>query len=198
MGDRRFDISKAGRLDDPARLLWLPPAEIIGALAVQAGDSIADIGAGTGYFSLPLALAAGPLGQVYAVDSQTEMLALLQLKLNAKAVTNIELVHAEADLTGLPAASCTLVFLANVWHKFADRTAVLRESKRILKSGGRLAVIDWRPDVEPPPGPPADHRLSASHAANELQSAGFVDVKQSNAGKYSWLVKGIMQGEIEL
>ena len=197
MTDKRFDASKAGKLDDPARLVWLPPADVIGALAVQTGDSIVDIGAGTGYFSLPLALAAGLRGKVYAVDSQAEMLALLRLKLDSESVSNIELVHAEADSTGLPDASCSLVFIANVWHEFTDRAAAVRESKRILKPEGRIAILDWRPDVEPEAGPSLDHRLSAPDAVYVLQSAGFAEVKQSNIGKYSWLVQGIMQWEIE-
>jgi ubiquinone/menaquinone biosynthesis C-methylase UbiE len=197
MNDRRFDASKAGLLDDPGRLLWLPPAEVIDALAVTIGDSIADIGAGTGYFALPLAQAAGSVGQVVAVDAQTEMLAILRLKPDAGAVSNIELVHAEADSTGLPNASCNLVFMANVWHEFADRADVLRESQRILKTGGEIAILDWRPDVEHEAGPPLDHRLSASDAVDVLQSAGFAEVKKSNIGKYFWLVQGIMQGEIE-
>ena len=197
MNDRLFNASTAQRLDDPERLLWLPPAMVIGALDVQPGDSIADIGAGTGYFSLPLAQAAGPLGQVYAVDSQAEMLGHLQYKLDTGNISNIRAVCAEAESTGLPDASCNLVFLANVWHEIADRASVLIEAKRILKSRGRIAVLDWRPDVEPKPGPPLHHRLSASDAASDLHPAGFVEVKQSNVGKYSWLVQGMLQGEIE-
>lgn len=191
MNDKRFDASKAGRLDDPARLLWLPPAEVIGALAIQSGDSIADIGAGTGYFSLPLADAAGTKGTVYAVDSQAEMLALLQQRLETKSITNIELVHAEADSTGLPDASCTLVFLANVWHEFVDRAAVLRECKRILKPKGRIAILDWRTDVAPPPGPPVDHRLSASDAEDALLAVGYAQIAHRNTGACSWLVQAI-------
>ena len=101
------------------------------------------------------------------------------------------------DSTGLPDASCNLVFLAKVWHEIEDRTAVLMEVKRILKSRGKVAILDWRPDVEPKPGPPLDHRLSASEAADSMQSAGFVEIRQSNVGKYSWLVQGIMPREVE-
>jgi len=197
MNDRLFNASTAERLDDPERLLWLPPAMVIDALEVQLGDSIADIGAGTGYFSLPLAQSAGSIGQVYAVDSQAEMLERLQRKLDTENISNIRAILAEADSTGLPDASCNLVFLANVWHEIADCDAVLMEAKRILKSRGRIAVLDWRPDVEPKPGPPLHHRLSASDAASDLHPAGFVEVKQSNVGKYSWLVQGMLQGEIE-
>ena len=197
MNDRLFNASTAQRLDDPERLLWLPPAMVIGALAVQPGDAIADIGAGTGYFSLPLVQAAGLPGQVYAVDSQIEMLEHLQHKLDTENISNIRVVHAVADSTGLPTASCNLVFLANVWHEITDRAAVLIEAKRILKSSGKIAILDWRTDVEPKPGPPLDHRLGASDAAGDLRSVGFAEVKQSNVGKYSWLVQGIMPREVE-
>ncbi len=197
MNDRLFDASLANRLDDPERLLWLPPAMVTSALAVQSGDAIADIGAGMGYFSLPLAQATGPLGQVYAVDSQVEMLERLQRKLDAEPYSNIRAVLAEADSTNLPDASCNLVFMANVWHEVADRDAVLMEARRILKSRGRIAVLDWRPDVEPQPGPPLHHRLRASDATSSIQSAGFVEVKQNNVGKYSWLVQGSIHEESE-
>ena len=197
MNDRLFNPSLADRLEDPERLLWLPPAAVIRALSIQPGDTIADIGAGTGYFSLPLAKAAGPLGLVFAVDSQAEMLGRLQYKLDTGCISNIRPVLAEADSTSLPDVSCNLVFLAKVWHEIADRVAVLMEAKRILKSGGRIAVLDWRPDVEPKPGPPLHHRISASDTVDSMQSAGFVAVKQGNVGKYSWFVQGIMQREIE-
>jgi ubiquinone/menaquinone biosynthesis C-methylase UbiE len=197
MNDRLMNASLADRLDHPERLLWLPPAMVIGALAVQPGDAIADIGAGTGYCSLPLAREVGSLGLVYALDCQAEMLGRLQYKLDAGSISNIRVINADADSTGLPNASCDLVFMANVWHEFADRSAVLLEAKRILKDGGRIAVLDWRLDVEPEHGPPIHHRLSASDAADFMQSAGFFDVDQCNAGRYSWLVQGSIQGESE-
>jgi ubiquinone/menaquinone biosynthesis C-methylase UbiE len=197
MNDRIMNAPLAGRLDNPERLLWIPPAVVIGAPAVQPGDAIADIGAGTGYFSLPLAHAAGSLGQVYAVDCQAEMLGHLQFKLDTGSISNIRVINADADSTGLPNASCDLVFMANVWHEFADRPAVLREARRLLNARGRIAVLDWRPDVEAVHGPPLHHRISASDALDDLQSVGFAGVKQRNVGKYSWLVQGLMHREIE-
>ena len=188
--DKRFPASEAHRLDDPARMVWLPPAEVLGALSLRPGDTIADLGAGTGYFSLPLAKAVGTEGKVYAVDAQAEMLAHLRQKLQQGSVSNVELIHAEAESTALPDACCSLVFLANVWHEFADRSAVLDESRRILKHRGRIAIIDWRPDVARENEPPLDHRLDASNAVNELLAAGFHQVANVNVGHYSWLVQG--------
>jgi FkbM family methyltransferase len=118
--DRQFPASEAYRLDNPERLLSLPPAEVIGALRVRPGETVADVGAGTGYFSLPLAREVGAQGKIYAVDAQPEMLALLRQKFNESGPFNIETVAAEAERTGLPVACCDLVFLANVWHEFAS------------------------------------------------------------------------------
>jgi ubiquinone/menaquinone biosynthesis C-methylase UbiE len=190
MHDRQFPASEAYRLDNPERLLCLPPAEVIGALAVRPGETVADVGAGTGYFSLPLAQAVGAQGKIYAVDAQPEMLALLRQKFNESGPFNIETLAAEAERTGLPVASCDRVFLANVWHEFADCAAVLRESARILKPGGRIAILDWRPDVERIGGPPLDHRLDSSNAAQGMSSAGFQRATSMNVGRYSWLVMG--------
>ncbi len=190
MHDRQFPVSKAHRLDSPERLLWLPPAEVIAALALRPGETVADIGAGTGYFSLPLARAVGAEGKVHAVDAQPEMLALLRQKITGDGPFNIETIAARADCIPLPDADCSLVFLANVWHEFADRAAVLRESARILRPGGRIAILDLRPDVEGKGGPPPEHRLAPSNAVDALNSAGFLTAAAANVGLYSWLVQG--------
>jgi ubiquinone/menaquinone biosynthesis C-methylase UbiE len=193
MNERRFNAAHARRLDDPARRAWLPPAEVLAAMPLHSGDTIADVGAGTGYFSLPLAQAVGPQGKVYAVDAQEEMLSLLRNKLDESALANVELIHAEANNTGLPASSCDHFFIANVWHEFDDHAAVLRESARVLKVGGRIAILDWRTDAEPVAGPPLEHRLDSSHAMDALRSSGFQKVATANVGLYSWLVQGEMQ-----
>ena len=193
MHNRRFPAAEAHRLDLPARRIWLPPADVLGAMAVHSGQTIADVGAGTGYFSLPLADAVGPQGKVYAVDAQNEMLLLLRQKLDEATISNVELIHAEAVNTSLPRSSCDLLFAANVWHEFDDHAAVLRESARVLKVGGRIAILDWRTDAEPVAGPPLEHRLDSSHAVDALRSSGFQKVATANVGLYSWLVQGEMQ-----
>jgi ubiquinone/menaquinone biosynthesis C-methylase UbiE len=193
MNERRFNATHAHRLDDPARRAWLPPAEVLGAMALHPGDTIADVGAGTGYFSLPLAQAVGPQGKVYAVDAQEEMLSLLRKKLDEFTHSIVELIHAEADNTGLPASSCDLVFAANIWHEFDDHAAVVREFARVLKLDGRIAILDWRTDVLPEHGPPLEHRLDSSHAVDALRCSGFQNVATANVGLYSWLVQGEMQ-----
>lgn len=143
MHDRRFPASNASKLDDPARNEWLPTAEVLAFLSVRSGEAIADVGAGTGYFSFPLAKVVGPQGRVYAVDAQAEMLSLISQKLEQSALANIDLIQAEAGHTTLPDSSCDLFFMANIWHEIEDQAAVLRESLCVLKTGGRIAIPDW-------------------------------------------------------
>lgn len=190
MHEKRFSASQAHRLDDPERRKWLPPDEVIAALDAQPGETVADVGAGTGYFALPLAQAVGPTGKIYAVDSQAAMLGRLLEKLGPSIPAPIELVHAEADRTGLPNSSCDLWLLANIWHELDDCAAALREARRALRPGGRIAILDWHPDVERVAGPPLEHRLAPAHAIEHLRAAVFVAIDESTVGLYSWLVMG--------
>ncbi len=195
MSERRFPASQAQRLEDPERLVWLPPAEVVTALGIQSGMTVADVGAGTGYLSLPLAAALGPKGRVYAVDAQEEMLRWIAAKVenseasSRAALAEIALVHADAVATTLPSASCDLYLSANVWHELEDVKTVLAEAARVLKADGRLAILDWRPDVERNAGPPLDHRVPTEVVKQELESAGFRSVNIGRVGLYSWLVQ---------
>jgi ubiquinone/menaquinone biosynthesis C-methylase UbiE len=189
MSDKVFNPANISRLEDPERLVWLPPGEIAGQLALTPGINIADIGAGTGFFAIPFAHAIGPHGRVYAVDLQAPMLEFLSRKLQRPgSPSNIELEQGSAAATGLPAASCDLVFQANVWHEIAGHAAALREAARILRPGGRLAILDWRTDVTQPPGPPLDHRIDVPLVLAALATHGFAVSSTGPVGLYNYLV----------
>ena len=99
MNDRVFSHIQAAKLDDPARLKWLPPSDVIAALDIHSGMVVVDVGAGTGYLSIPIADWLGAPGIVYAVDLQLEMLEILKKKLHRgkKNLCKIELLQGKAD-----------------------------------------------------------------------------------------------------
>jgi len=192
MGERLFKPQDAHKLEDPERQIWLPVVDVIRASAIRPGISVADIGAGTGYFAIPLARAVGVGGKVYAVDLQPEMLNKLREKLaGPDAPRNIELVRGAASKTTLPSMCADFVFVANVWHEVEDHAAALQEAARILAPGGSLALLDWRSDTSPPPGPPADHRLPAAGVLQFLVESGWTTNGPANIGRYSYFIRAI-------
>ena len=196
MSSRLFRPSEAHKLEDPERLRWMPPAEVLARIGVRPGMRVGDVGAGTGYFAIPLAHAVGPRGKVFAVDAQKEMLDLLRRKLEAPdAPGNIELLQGDATGTHLPNGCCDVVLLANLWHELEDQAAVLRETRRILHPEGRLAVLDWRHDVQRPPGPPLEHRVSMTDAVGTLERNGWSLQHHGPLGAFSYLLVATMADE---
>jgi len=183
-----FNPAESHRLESPDRPKYMPADELVSRLRITPGMSIADIGAGTGYFALPLARAATP-GKVYAVDLQPEMLEKLRAKLaSADAPTNIELMQGSAVQTNLLSHSCDIALIANVWHELDGYDDTLREIARILKPHGRLAILDWRPDVTHPPGPPLDHRIAMDSVRESVENEGWTCHSAEPFGTYSYLV----------
>jgi ubiquinone/menaquinone biosynthesis C-methylase UbiE len=131
----------------------------------------------------------GREGKVLAVDFQKEMLEILRRKLSASgAPQNLVIVEGEAGRTTIPENSCDLVFMSNLWHELDDNAGVLREVKRLLRPGGRLAILDWRADLVLPPGPPVAHRVSLETLRQVLSQHGWMVASAANAGMYSYLV----------
>ncbi len=188
MNDRVFRASQAHKLEDPQRRIWLPLGQIVEALALRPSMVVADIGAGTGYFSIPMAESAEAPQRIYAVDLQPEMLALLRAKLTPALADRIVLREGTAIATTLPDASCDLVLLANIWHELDNTADVLSECRRILRPDGRIAILDWRDDVNPEPGPPLHHRISSAVVTGELRSHDWKVISNSPVGEYSYLV----------
>lgn len=189
MNDRVFKHTHAHKLEDPERLKWLPPAEVVSRLHLAPGARIADIGAGTGYFSIPMARAVGNGGKVLAIDMQPEMLDLLRRKLEQPgSPANISLHLGAASQLPLPDGSVDLALYANIWHELDDQDAALREAIRITTPKGKIALLDWRSDQESPPGPPQEHRISAETVMAFLQSNGCHRVACYNVGQYNYIV----------
>jgi ubiquinone/menaquinone biosynthesis C-methylase UbiE len=188
MAGHVFNPKDLHKLEDPERLISMPPEDVVRILGLANGVRVADVGAGSGFFAIPFARAIAPT-RLFAVDLQPEMIEILRAKLaQPGSPRNIELVQGAASATHLEPASCDLVFLGNVWHELEDRQAALRETASILAPGGRAAILDWRTDRPQPPGPPVEHRIAAADAASTLISAGWTVSKTADIGKYSYLI----------
>ncbi len=189
MNERTFHPSQAYKLDDPERRQWLPPDEVIRKIRLGPGETVADIGAGTGYFAFPFADVVGKGGRVFAVDVQRDMLTHIDRKLSERpGTTVIQPLEGEAEKTSMPSGSCDIVFMANLWHELDNYPAVLREARRLLRPGGRLAIVDWRSDLDSPPGPPVAHRVSLADVKSTIQDEGWAVIDAGELGTYSHYV----------
>jgi predicted methyltransferase len=158
--------------DDPSRDGWQKPQALLAALALQPGMTVADLGAGTGYFSRHLAAAVGPAGTVLAVEVEPTLVAHLRARAEREDAANVVPVLASPDNPRLPAAGVDLVLVVDTYHHFDHRTRYLPQLRRALRPGGRVAIIDWKPG-ELPQGPPPDHKLPRERVIEEMHAAGF-------------------------
>ena len=141
-------------------------------IRVQRGSTVADIGAGSGYFTTRLARAVGSGGKVYAVDIQQGMLDLLQKTLARDRLTNVIPVLGAVDDPRLPAEALDLVLMVDVYHEFSAPQTMLQHMKRALKPGGRLVLLEYRaedPDVPILP----DHKMTKAQVRTEIEHEGF-------------------------
>jgi predicted methyltransferase len=164
--------------DDPARDAWQKPHEVIGALKLGADAAVADIGAGTGYFSVKLAHMV-PKGRVYAVDIEPDMVKFLGERAKKEGLGNLVAVRGAPGDAKLP-AKVDVVLLVDVYHHIGDREAYFRKLRASLKPGGRVAIIDYRADS--PSGPPKGERISPARVKAEMQKAGY-----ALAGEHAFL-----------
>jgi len=160
--------------DDPKRDATQKPHEVIRSLALKPDAIVADIGSGTGYFSVRFAHAV-PQGRVYGADIEPDMVAYLAARAKREKLGNVSAVAAAPDDPRLP-EKVDLIVMVDVLHHIADRARYLKKLRASLKPGGRIAIIDFRTDA--PVGPPKSARLAPSRVKNELHAAGYALVQE--------------------
>lgn len=131
------------RWESESREIYVNREEIVGALGLEPGMRIADVGAGTGLFVEPFAKAVGREGRVYAVDIAPRFVEHIRDRARRSGLTHVEAVLSTEESVALPEASVDVVFLCDTYHHFEDPQIMLRSIHRSLRSGGRLAVIDF-------------------------------------------------------
>lgn len=158
-------------LESDARVADLDPPVVLAKLALEPNAVVADIGCGPGVFSLRFARAL-PRGVVYAVDVEPKQLDALRGQLLAGGFENVVPVLASYSTPHLPPASCDLIFIADTYHHIDDRVEYMRKLQRVLRRGGRLALLEYKPGPLPV-GPPPEHKLAEGEMERELSAAGW-------------------------
>ena len=155
--------------DDPARDAWQKPHEVIQALALRPDARVADIGAGTGYFSVRIAHMT-PQGRVYAVDVEPDMVKYVSERAVREKLGNVLAVLGSASDPKLP-EKVDRILVVDTYHHIAEREAYFRDLRRYLRPGGEVAIIDFTRNS--PTGPPVDQRLPPESVAAEMERAGY-------------------------
>lgn len=155
----KFDYKNHDKLDNPMRRAVMPPEATLRRLGLQAGDRMADIGCGTGYFTLPAAAIVGGKGTVYALDISPEMIAAIEERAASVMENNIIPILVGENEFKLDDGAVNFAFICYVLHEAADINAFINEVIRITAANGKIVVIDWE-KRETPEGPPLHHRLA--------------------------------------
>ena len=167
-----MSVAGADWLDRRERELEEDPDLAMRLIRVQRGSTVADLGAGSGYFTVRLARAVGSAGKVYAVDIQQGMLDLLQRAVTRQRLTNVIPVLAVENDPRLPAASLDLALMVDVYHELSSPQVTLAHLQRALKPGGRLVLLEYRaedPDVPIRP----EHKMTKAQVKLEIEHEGF-------------------------
>ncbi len=159
-------------LEDPKRDAYQQPHEVITALKLKEGEVVADIGAGSGYFTFRLARHVGDTGRVYAVDISPEMIIHMNRRVRDLNLKNVVTILAAPDDPLLPDASIDRFFICDTWHHIENHPHYLALMKKMLKPGGQIVMIDFK-KVETPVGPPLEMRIDRKDLIKEMETNGF-------------------------
>jgi protein-L-isoaspartate O-methyltransferase len=162
----------AAWLERPERESEEQPSAAIKALGIKPGMIVADVGAGSGYYTVRLAKAVGLGGRVYATDIQPEMIVHLQRRLEGERIENVELVQSTETNPRLPDRQFDLVLMVDVYHELSRPQEVLQRLRSALKPDGRLVLIEFRKESAWVPIR-EEHKMSVKEARIELEAEGY-------------------------
>ena len=167
-----MSISGADWLDRSEREMEENPEAALEALKIQKGMFVADVGAGTGYFTVRIARRVGPTGRVFANDVQPDMLARLQDNVEKEHLNNVEPVLGTQTDPKLPAGKLDMILMVDVYHEFSQPQQMLQRMKTALKADGRLVLIEYRKEDPTIPIRP-EHKMSAQEVKAEVEAEGY-------------------------
>ena len=166
----------ASWLERPERVKEEASDKLLGTLGLKSGMVVADLGAGSGYHTFPLAKRVGPRGKVYAVDIQKEMLALIRKRMKERKTETVVPVLGTITDPKLPAASLDLILLVDVYHEFSHPYEMTEAMVRALKPGGRLAFVEFRLE-DPAVAIKLVHKMAERQVIKEMRPHPLKHVK---------------------
>jgi ubiquinone/menaquinone biosynthesis C-methylase UbiE len=173
-------------LEDPARDAHQKPHEVVMALGLKKGEVIADIGSGSGYFTLRLARHVGPKGHVYGVDISPDMIRHLNRRIAGAGLLNVSSILAEPDNPLLP-RPVDRFFIVDVWHHVEDQAGYLSLMKKLLKPRGQIVMIDFH-KRDLPVGPPTAMKIAREDLIAQMKEHGFVLSKEHTFLPYQYFL----------
>jgi arsenite methyltransferase len=176
-----------GMLEDPKRDGYQKPHEVLKALGIKGGEVIADIGAGSGYFTFRLAHHVGSSGRVYAIDVSPDMILHLNRRIRDLKPSNVHAILADPDDPLLPEQSVDRFFFCDSWHHIENQTKYLSHIKTMLKPGGEIVMIDFH-KKEIPLGPPMQMRIAREELIKQMESNGFRVAKEHTFLPYQYFL----------
>jgi len=184
----RFDdaASWSKVFDDPARDEWQKPAAVVAAMTIEPGMTIADVGAGTGYFEPHLSKAAGSSGKVLAIDVEADMVRWTNDRAKREGLANVEARLGAPDDPKLAPSSIDRVLVVDTWHHVDDRPGYAKKLAAALRPGGVVCVVDFT--KESPHGPPPNARLTPEQVSADLKSAGLEPRKVEAGLPYQYMI----------
>jgi SAM-dependent methyltransferase len=184
---RLFPPSDLGLLEAPDRDLWQRPDQIMDAMGIADASVVADIGAGSGWFTIRLARRVGPQGLVYAEDVQKEMINAILRRVGREGFSNVKAVLGLKNDPRLPASSLDAVLIVDAYHEIEDRVTMLSNLAKALKPQGRLGIVDFRLDGTGP-GPAPEERVSPDVVVNDAKKAGLKLLRQEPFLQYQYFL----------
>ncbi len=166
-----------GQFEIDSRAQWQKVDDVIRAFGLKKGETIADIGGGSGYFSRPFAKTVGPEGVVYCCDLAVNLLEFLQDQSKEEGLKNIVTVYAAMDRPMLPPNSLDHIFFCNTNHHLSNRVEYYKGLIPLLKKNGQLVVVDWKKKRQKI-GPPPSHNHSQEMLTKEMNDAGWKLVRE--------------------
>jgi ubiquinone/menaquinone biosynthesis C-methylase UbiE len=170
---QRFkDIEKWVKIfEDPERDKWQEPEEVLKNLNLKPGDIIADIGAGTGYFTRRIAVAVGPTGKALGLDIENSMVKYMREDAEKLNLNNYVARVIKTDDPELPPNSVDVIFLCNTYHHIENRVEYFNNVSKSLKTKGRIVIVDYYKNTDF--GPPRDHKMAKEVVLREMKQAGY-------------------------